>query len=278
MKKKVINKYLVPFDFTNATKDAYKYALSFANVGGGEVMLLHIVDAHSKILEAEQEIQRIIKEESKENQAMTTFRVMKGSIVEDINTIAEAFSASAIIMGSHGRSGLQKIFGSNALGVVTESNIPFIITQENQTKDTVDKIVLPFNFSRESLQITQFATSLASKFDATIYLAAYAYDDESLIKDTKINQAIVQKHLIKHGVKYEIVTLPNDQAFEKELIKFAEEINADLIAAAYFDRGLRSLFFSFVDELFENKAKIPVLTVNGPDVMNYSATLEYFPI
>jgi hypothetical protein len=93
-----------------------------------------------------------------------------------------------------------------------------------------------------------------------------------------MNQAIVQKHLIQKGIKYEIVTLPNDRSFEKAVIKFAEEINADLIAAAYFDRGLRSLFHSFVDELFENKAKIPVLTVNGPDVMNYSAKLEYFPI
>src|SRR5690606_16871824 len=168
-----INKYLVLFDFTKTTKDAFDYAVSLCRSGGGEILLLHLVDEESKIPVAKAEINEILKLEQEDVNGFTSFLVLKGDIYKDINSIAETAQASAIVIGKHGNTGLQKIFGSKVLKVISHSHIPFIITQEVVPRKKIDNIVMPFNFERQSLQVTQFVSSLAKKFNATIHLAGY---------------------------------------------------------------------------------------------------------
>ncbi|MEX1001731.1 MAG: universal stress protein [Crocinitomicaceae bacterium] len=278
MKNTTIDKYLVPYDFTPATKEAYHYALTLAKTAGGEVMLAHIVKEEAEIPSAKRELEKFIALQTEDAKAITDFRVMEGSVYEDINQIAETAEASAIVMGTHGKTGLQNVFGSNALKIVADSHIPFIIVQEGVDKSQINDIVMPFSFERESLQITQFATAMAKTFDATIHLVGFRDHDDSLFHDMKINQAIVQKYLVQQKIKYKIVTLPSKDNYETELLEYAHTQGADLFAAAYFDQGFRSFFHSFVDELINNKYKIPVITVNGPEVMNHSPRLTYFPI
>lgn len=278
MKNIRIDKYLVPYDFTPATKDAYQYALTLAKSGGGEVMLTHIVDEETNIPSAERDLKKFVDAQTEDAKRITSFRVMEGNIYEDINQIAETAEASAIVMGTHGKSGIQNIFGSNALKVVADSHIPFIILQEGTKKSEIDTIVMPFSFERKSLQITQFASSMAKTFDATIHLVGYRDPDDSLFQEMKVNQAIVQKHLVQNNIKYEIVTLPGEKSYERELKDYARAHGADLYAAAYFDDNFENLFHSFVDELINNEDKIPLITVNGPEVMNHHPRLTYVPV
>ena len=266
-----IDKYFVPFDFTETTEDALHYAIKLAKTAGeGEILLGHIIKKGEVAGPIETKLQAVLDKLPEDEKAMCTSKVIEGDVLHDIPKMAELQDASVIVMGTHGASGLQKVFGSKALKVVSNSHVPFIIVQENIKDTEINDIVMPFSFQRESVQVTQFAASLAEKFDATIHLVGYRGNDEWLLRDMKTNQAIVRKHLTEHGVKYNMVTLPGKKSYEKELLEYAKVVDADLIAAAYFPQGVRALFNSFLQEMIMNDQHIPVITINAPEVMSVS--------
>lgn len=270
-----IDLYLVPFDFTPTTEQAFKFALHLAHKGGGKIMLAHIVKKGDQISHFEKKLARIIAELPEKDQAIVDAKVMEGNVFEDINKIAQSIDASVIVMGTHGASGLKKIFGSNALKVVSNSKVPFILTQEGQEIHEIHDIVMPFSFARESVQVTQVAASLAKKYDATIHLVGFRDKDEWLLRDMRTNQAIVRKHLNENGVRHNIANLPGKDSYEKELMAYARIVDADMIAAAYFSQGIRGIFHSFIEEMIANDDKIPVITINAPEVMAVSSGLSF---
>jgi len=278
MKNLSIDKYLVPFDFTQVSDDAMQYALKLARTGGGQVLLGHIVKDHDQVASAELKLNDIISNLPEEDKERTSYKVLEGNIFDDISKMAELTEASVIVMGTHGPHGLQKVFGSNALKIVSSSSIPFIITQEDEKDSEINDIVMPFSFQRESVQVTQFAASLAEKYDATIHLVGYRDKDEWLLRDMKTNQAIVRKHLAQHDIKYNMVTLPGNKPYEKELMDYAAVVDADLIAAAYFPQGIRALFHSFLQEMIMNEHKIPVITINAPEVMAVNSGFSFLTV
>lgn len=273
-----IDKYLVPYDFTAVTDEAFHYALRLAHTGGGEVILAHIVKKKEDSSSAEQKLTATIAKLSEEDQKIATYQVMVGSIFDDIDKIAQVAGASVIVMGTHGAHGLQKIFGSSALKVVSSSSVPFILTQENQKKTEIDDIVMPFSFQRESVQVTQFAASLAEKYDATIHLVGYRGNDDWLLRDMKTNQAIVRKHLTQHNIKHNFITLPGKESYEKELMEYAGLVDCDLIAAAFFPQGIRALFHSFLQVMLTNEQRIPVITINAPEVMSVNTGYSFLTV
>ena len=267
--------YLVPYDFTTVTDEALHFALQLAHKGGGNVLLAHIVKNDDDIIEGEQKLKLIVKKLNTEDQAITSFKVMAGSIFDDLDKIGDLTGASAIVMGTHGVTRFQKLFGSNALKVVSSSKIPFIITQENQRTPKIEHILMPFSFAKESVQVTQFAATLAEKYDATIHLVGYRDKDEWLLRDMKTNQAIVRRHLTSNNIKHDIITLPGKAGYEEELLAYAKESGADLIAAAYFSQGIKSVFHSFLQAMITNEHKIPVITINAPEVMVVSSGFSF---
>ncbi len=261
------NIYLVPFDFTSVTQDALNYALNLAHLSKGKILLAHIVKHDEEKIAANIRLENFIDGLASDDKEIVSGKVMVGDIFHEIDKIGDKTEASAIVMGTHGANRFQKLFGSNALKVVSSSTIPFIITQEGHSQNKIDSIVMPFSFAKESVQVTEFVSSLAEKYDATIHLVGYRDKDEWLLRDMKANQNIVRRHLTEHKVKHEIVTLPGEESYEKELMAYAKKVDADLIAAAYFSTGVKSLFHSFLQELIMNDQKVPVITINASEVL-----------
>ena len=67
---------------------------------------------------------------------------------------------------------------------------------------------MPFSFAKESVQVAEFASSLAKKFDAKIHLVGYKDADEWLARDIKTNEVVVRRHLAELGIEYELVSIP----------------------------------------------------------------------
>jgi nucleotide-binding universal stress UspA family protein len=273
-----IDTYLVPYDFTPTTEQSFEYARKLVHVGGGRIILVHIVKKGDQISHFEKKLARIVKNLGTAIEDKIDIKVIEGNIFEDIDKIAQAVNASVIVMGTHGASGFQKIFGSNALKVVSNSKIPFILTQEGQEIQEIEDIVMPFSFARESVQVTQVAASLAKKYDATIHLVGFRDKDEWLLRDMRTNQTIVRRHLTEQGVKHNIVNLPGKEGYETELMNYAQIVDADLIAAAYFSQGIRGIFHSFIEAMVANDYKIPVITINAPEVMSVDSGLSFLTI
>lgn len=276
--KEMKDLYLVPHDFTKRGDQALAHALKMVREGGGNILLVHIVDHVDEIQLATHKLKQVVEKLTAEEQNVIRVKGVEGNIFEDIAKVAEHTESTAIVMGIHDSTFFQKVFGTRALKVVSSSALPFVLVKDFPREDRLDEIVMPFSFAKESIQIIEFASYLAKKYDATIHLAGYKDSDEWLSRDMKTNEIVIRKQLTQAGVKHDIVALEGGKSYENALLNYAKEINADLIAAAYFSTGIKAMFHSFLEVMIENDHHIPVLTVNAAEMTSVNSTLSFLTV
>ena len=70
----------------------------------------------------------------------------------------------------------------------------------------------------------------------------------------------------ENDIKYEIENIPVGSNYEQELINYAQEVDADLIAAGYYQEGIIKNPNSFIQSIIENELHLPLLTVNAEEL------------
>jgi len=258
--------YLIPFDFTPVAESALRLGLDLAIANNCSVMLLHVVSKQSDKREAKKQFKETITELKDSEVKLVVTRVLVGDVFDDITKVAEIIDTVLIVMGTHGARGFQKIFGSNAVKMISHSSTPLMITQGKKTVDKINAIVMPFSFEKKTIQITNLATSIAKKFNATIHLVGYHDTDEWLEKNMKNNQKIIRKHLKDNGVEHVIANIPAGTDYIEELMKYAQEVDADLMAAGYYQDGIITNPNSFIQSMIENELHLTLLTVNAEEL------------
>lgn len=134
---------MVPTDFSAASRKALDFAAKFTNFLEGDLHLVHVVDLPVITeLQAAYPLFEIKTPELEEMNMDPTLRQMLESVdlvgqkkvaslagdpVREIVTYAEAHHGDFIVMGTHGRKGLERILlGSVTAGVVARSHVPVI--------------------------------------------------------------------------------------------------------------------------------------------------------
>jgi nucleotide-binding universal stress UspA family protein len=269
-------KYLVPFDFTEVSKNALTYAINLANKSGGEILVIHFVEEKSLSAGKEILMKEYLSTANLDKKINVSSQVLVGDFFIDIGKIAEFQKASVVVMGTHGVDLKQKIFGSNAIEIITNANLPFIVAQENCEIKAIKKIVLPFSIETKSMQILRFVTDLAKINDAEIVLIGRNHAEEVFKHKENANVILAKRHLLKNDVKhrFEIVEVTKSH-FLEYIIDFAETENADLIATTYFSDSLFPIFEKFIQNLIVNKFKIPVVCLNAQSLSHSDGAMSY---
>ncbi len=268
-------KLLVATDFTEVAECAINHAAYTAKATNSEVWLIHIISSEDDRTEAERRLEdeiKLVKSIHYDIPVETVVRI--GSIFEDIKGFAEEIHASLIFMGTHGMSGMQFLTGSNALKVVKESQVPFIIVQEKLMKDGgYDDIIVPVTLDASTKQKFAFAAALGSYFSATIHLVTAYEPDEDYGHRVKLNLKYASKFFSERNVEHTITHGKHSGGkFADEIADLGKKINADLITIMNMsDLGIFNILGSQLEQrLITNKEKIPVLLVNPKDSTVYS--------
>lgn len=256
---------LVPVDFTSAAVTATKYAISIAKSLNAEVNLLHVTKDSKANRKANEKFEKFILD-FKDSLVPIHTQVKAGDIFTDIASVAKELQTSIIVMGTHGAKGMQKVFGSFAIKVITSTHVPFIIVQDGNKHFKTDHIVLPFDTTKESLQIEQVVTAIAKETKSKIYLAAEKYVDSALKIKASVHYGVISKQFKEEGAAYEMDYIPKLNT--KEIIKLAKKKGADLISISYYNDSVIS-FDRFFQDLITNDAKIPVIIINSKEAGNY---------
>lgn len=136
---------LVPFDLTNQSIRAFKAALNIAKKFDSKITLLTCLEGdawHHKFYDSRAD-NELIKKQKKVTQTHITkleqqatkygisvnSQILKSkSVVKDITTYAKSRKYDLIVMGSHGKTGADKlILGSVANGVTQKASCPVLI-------------------------------------------------------------------------------------------------------------------------------------------------------
>ncbi|MFY7990299.1 MAG: universal stress protein [Fluviicola sp.] len=259
MEKKTI---IVPHDFTSVADNALAHAINTAKATGAEIYLLHVVAKEKSSSEAQEKLQAVI-DALKTDIAITPV-VRVGNIFDDIGDYASEAKADLIFMGTHGAHGWQHITGSHALKVITHSTVPFIVVQEKSIKETgYDDIVVPLDLNKETKQKLAYVANIATYFKSRVHLITPDETDEFLRHQVKANIQFAVKFFHERGIEVTTKVAPNS-GFDKEVVKHAVSLDADLIAIMNLNRNnmLGVITASHEQYILTNDAQIPTLIVN----------------
>jgi nucleotide-binding universal stress UspA family protein len=153
----------------------------------------------------------------------------------------------------------KKITGSNALKVVTSSEVPVIIVQKRSFEQTKD-IVLPITSDSGPWEKTKWATEISKEFNAKIHI--YQLDTEAVDKTVEMITGYFKENKVDFTVNKAA-----KGGFEKQVIEFATSINADLIMIMTNpDKGVAKFILGSYDEdMIFNVSQIPVMCINPRD-------------
>ncbi|MCF8202541.1 MAG: hypothetical protein RL440_39 [Bacteroidota bacterium] len=265
--------FIVPHDFTAVADIALQHAIATAKPLGAQIQVLHVVSKDTQIPEALAQLENIIGQFEQEGVALKP-NVRIGSIFEDIGAFAAEHQAELIVMGTHGAHGWQHITGSHALKVVTSSQVPFIIVQEKAVKASgYDSIVVPMDLHKETKQKLSIVANLAQYFKSKVHVVTPDETDEFLRHQVRSNITFSEGFFKDRGIEMTSAVVPSS-GFDKEVVKYAVSVDADLIAIMNLQRNnlFTALTSNHEQYIITNDALIPTLIVNpihlGSDYSN----------
>lgn len=143
-----LKRLLVPVDFSNSSRKALQYAVSFAKCFNSGILLVHAVQAlppatplsfpgetiaDIPLLEEQGAKHLALWQKSVEENVPATVRIEVGNPSEIILRAAREDGTELIIMGTHGYSGLKQIFmGGTARKVVRNAPCPVLVVREQE--------------------------------------------------------------------------------------------------------------------------------------------------
>lgn len=144
---------LIATDFTEFSKKAADRAVNLARLCNAELTLLHVVEQYQQFLSyisvewippedmepwksatghSQKQLARLAKHIDYSKTKILT-RVTKESAKHEIVRIAKEISADLIVTGAHGHSGLRKLLGSIAEGVVHLAPCEVLVVRSHPT-------------------------------------------------------------------------------------------------------------------------------------------------
>jgi universal stress protein A len=143
----MLNRILVPTDFSDCSRKALQYALSFAKAFDATLTLLHVVEPFVPVPEmtgidvtlidrqlregGERQLSKLRQEMGASVAVETVLRI--GRAETEILRAAQELESDLILLSTHGRTGLAHVFlGSTAENIVRRATCPVLVVRENE--------------------------------------------------------------------------------------------------------------------------------------------------
>jgi nucleotide-binding universal stress UspA family protein len=279
-------------DFSKPARRAYVYALQLAARLERRLVLLHVVKAPPGVeawslgarrsigsmkTKALLELGRMVRL-GKDQDVSTDHRLVVGIPQDAIVKVAGEARADFIVMGTHGRTGWNRLrLGSIAQEVLRKASCPVLTVREaldahvNRRRPTWNRFLVAVDFSPSSKAAVRVGVMLATQLDANIRLmhAIQESGDSGLMQadDRACHEAdrrlrslaaavqsnrVVSESLVAQGSPAEVIL---DQA---------KRMKADLIVVGTNGRrGVKRLVLGSVAESVVRSAGCPVLVVKA---------------
>ena len=262
-----------PVDFSEPSRTALHYAAVLADHFGARLLVLTVDDptlvsaAEAAGLApfghaTEEELRRFVSDTiapAARPAMQVQLDVSVGKPADEILRIADDAKADAIVLSSHGRSGLQKrFFGSTTERVLRETTTPVLVTPGDAMRlgsvsamaNHVRHVLAPVDLTEASVQQVKVAAGIATALGARLILAHVL---DLIYVPPRIRAAIVGAENIRRAnaetrllalaesanapVPIETLVLHGDAA--DEIVKLAETRGPGLIVMGLHSSGLR---------------------------------------
>jgi len=269
---------LVPTDFSDCARVAEEMGLEIAKKANAEIHFLHLLatptdwlklslqkeklypETKAKIGLARNALNELNKKAEKAGIQSKEFLVFDEDR-EEIEKHISHHQHDFIVMGSHGAKGFKELIGSNTQKVVRNSPAPVLVVKNRPGNFEVKNIVFASTFQEEVHQSFQKIIEFAELMKAKIHLLNVNMPFH--FKETDEAEADMQAFLKKCARGTCSINIYNALNEERGIQKFAESINADVIAMTTHGKtGFIKMLSPSITESLVNHSDIPVLSVN----------------
>ncbi|MCX6284615.1 MAG: universal stress protein [Bacteroidetes bacterium] len=268
---------VVAVDFSTSSIHAIEYAIPLANKLKCDIILVWVdkfssneslypdTSSHNRN-EAKKRFDEIILQFGKKmNKGLKMeFKLRKGKVFHEVDTLAKSLGALLVITGTHGVSGFEEFWiGSNAFRIVTYASSPVITVRHDfEIRKSMERIVVPVDGSSETIQKLPFVARLAKLFKSEVHIVATHSSHLSSIqriaeKYLHMSVAYFQANEI-HCVQDSMVS--NDVT--KALLQYAVNVKADLIAIMTEQETPVNILLGAQAQQMINQSSIPILSVH----------------
>lgn len=282
---------LVATDFSELSQLALKYASVGAVQFGAELIVLHaerfevppyvIADEYDKVLNElkrqKQNAENYLAEHVRQtlgsvvDKLKINYRIVEAHPVEAILQTAESESVDLLVMGTHGRTGLQRLYlGSVTERVIRESIVPvfvvkqkereFIDVNDPEAKPKLEKILCPVNFTETAKLALMHAADIASRFNSQ--LTALYIDEDGKLSGEKAKEQICQWLPAEVTSRCSVEPMVKSGNAAEQIVAVANEGDYDLLVFGAEQRSfLRAILFGTTTEALLRSSPIPMLVV-----------------
>jgi nucleotide-binding universal stress UspA family protein len=264
---------LVPTDFSDICQNAVDHGAELARYLNYKLVVMHVINKETKSklkkenLDKEtiqKDLTEIANSVHERYEIETDFRIREGSIFTEIHQAATELGANLMVLGTHGKKGLQHVFGSFALKVVAKSPVPTIVVQEESIKRSYDKIIFPINDFTEARQQVTWSMNMAKIFNSEVLIFQQLPKEFDVAKKINVVTKQIEEAFRNNDIKYQINASDKTANFGRQLIDYATTNNADLIVMMtspdIFSPDFKSSQWS--ESLMFNQGKVPVMCIN----------------
>jgi nucleotide-binding universal stress UspA family protein len=292
-----LRRILCPVDFSACSASAYRHALSLARHYRATLFVLHIVELwrypsadFAASADSFEEFCRVLSEKSSERLQDFVKRypieeikpecvVQRGDASDSILSFATAQHADMIVMGTHGRRGVDRLMlGSVTERVMRKASCPALVVRPpphevlspGELRDPVHlrRILFCTDFSEAAHRALDYALSLMAEYGAELTLLHVLEDlpgsaDPADATATVIEQLekLIPPERRQTGGMKSVVHI--GQPYQ-QIIQFASEAQTDLVIMAVHGRGALDLaVFGSTTYRVIQLGPCPVLVVPG---------------
>lgn len=275
-----MKRILFPTDFSEASKNAFVYALKLADAIKAEVFTLHayelpqlnvgrlpntIKEVYDNIelenfddFKGQIPILRDIAEKYHLGHVKLTNILKHGDIIWTIKNVVKEEKIDYVVMGTKGASGLKETFlGSITGSVITEVDTVVIGVPEQSEFIGINNIVFTTRFREKDLKAIRKLLPLADLFGAKIHCLYIK------TKKSDVNPVVIEdwKFLLKdENVIFH--TVESDH-IKDTILNFIESYNIDMLAMLNYKRGFfEELFKQSLTQKLSYHVQIPLLALH----------------
>ena len=269
-------KILYPIDFSEITANAFPTALHLCQVYDAEMFMIHVLEAPSGPLKlfsnfdeagarkkANAMMDEFIKKHGDDNVVFNKM-IKIGKPYVKILEAANELSANAIVMGTHGASGVSELFvGTNAARVIKTAKCPVITIREKPDHTGFKRILLPLDLTVETGEKLELAIEFAENWGSELILVnILEKNDEEVKKRLQKRMGLALALIKKHNLKAETTTLLAKGNIADLVIDYGREANADLIVImAQQDLDIKQQLTGSHASHVVNHSNIPVMSI-----------------
>lgn len=270
-----MKRILVPCDFSETAREAFKFAVQLTQQSSGELHVLFVIDmtfmgggpslSHAYTFNV-QFLREMERESENKFQKMweklapvtlaAKFRHRIGSLADETRQYVDENKIDLVVMGTNGTGGSK--WGSNVEKLVRNSTVPVIAIRNAPTR-AIHDIVVPVSMVQPDEIFVEKLKELQQFFGATLHLL-YVNTPYFFTKDSAMKKQLAS-FIDRHGLTNCVTHFRSDTSVQEGIAEFMKEKSYDMIAMGTHGwKGFAHFIFGSVTEDVVNSLQAPIWT------------------